>query len=169
MSDQYLSEIRIFSFGFAPKGWAQCNGQLMSIAQNQALFALLLNTYGGNGTTNFALPDLRGRVPLHFGALQGGGNYNQGQVGGSASVTVTTASMPQHNHQVNAAPNGNTNAGSNTAVPGGGATGYGSSPDTAMNSAIVGNAGGSQPHENRQPYLVLNFCMAITGIFPSRN
>lgn len=169
MPDQYLSEIRIFSFGFAPKGWAQCDGQILSISQNAALFALIGTIYGGNGQTTFGLPDLRGRVPLHFGTLQGGGNYTQGQTGGSAAVTLTISTMPQHNHLVNANPNGNASVGSSTAVPGGGASGYGSSPNTAMNPAMVGNAGSSQSHDNRQPYLVVNFCISTTGIFPSRN
>ncbi|HTS49343.1 MAG TPA: tail fiber protein [Bryobacteraceae bacterium] len=169
MSDQYVSEIRLFSFSFAPKGWAQCNGQLLSISQNAALFALLGTMYGGNGQSTFGLPDLRGRVPLHFGSLQGGGTYLQGQTGGAASVTITTQTMPSHNHLVNANSNGNANAGSNTAVPGGGVSGYGASPDTAMNPAMVGNAGSNQPHGNTQPYLVLNFCISLTGIFPSRN
>lgn len=169
MSEQYLSEIRIFSFDFAPKGWAQCNGQILSIAQNQALFALFGTIYGGNGVTTFALPDLRGRVPLHFGQLQGGSSYTQGQTGGSASVTLSISTMPQHTHLVNANSNGNVNAGASNAVPGGGASGYGSSPDTAMNPAMIGSNGSSQAHNNTQPYLVVNFCIALVGIFPSRN
>lgn len=169
MADWYLSEIRIFSFNFAPRGWAQCNGQTLSIQQNQALFALIGTAYGGNGTTTFALPDLRGRVPLHFGQQSGGQVYTEGQVGGATSVTLTIATMPQHNHLVNANAAGNVNTGSNTAVPGGGATGYGNSPNTAMNPAMVGNNGSSQSHPNMQPYLVVNFCIALTGIFPSRN
>jgi microcystin-dependent protein len=169
MSDQYLSEIRLFSFGSAPRGWAQCNGQLLSISQNAALFSLLGTTYGGDGRTTFGLPDLRGRVPLHFGSLAGGGFYTQGQTGGSATVPVTTATLPQHTHLVNANGNGDVSAGSNATLPGGGATGYGNGTATAMNPAIVGNIGGSQPHENRQPYLALNYCIAVVGIFPSRN
>lgn len=169
MSEQYLSEIRLFSFGFAPKGWAQCNGQTLSIQQNAALFSLLGTTFGGNGTTTFNLPDLRGRVPLHFGQLLGGSYYTEGEVAGAATVTINNSTMPQHNHLVNVNSTSTNSSGSNTTVPGGGVNAYGTSPNTPMNPAMIGNTGNSLPHDNRQPYLVLNFCIALVGIFPSRN
>ena len=172
MAEPFLSEIRIFSFNFAPQGWAKCNGQLLPINQNQALFALLGITYGGNGQTNFALPDLRDRVPIHFGA-----GFDLGQRAGEASHTVTISEMPQHNHPVNAvSPPDSTN---NTNLPGGnflsnsapaeiyssaGAPGL-----VAMIPGTVTNVGGSQPHQNMQPFLTLNFCIALQGIFPSQN
>ncbi len=166
MAEPFLSEIRIFSFNFAPKGWAQCNGQLLPINQNQALFSLLGVTYGGNGQTTFALPNLRGQVPIHDG-----GGFTLGQTGGSASVTLTQQSMPQHLHF----GQGTTNSSGNVATPGnallasGGVTVY-SPPSSlvALDPTSVTNVGGSQAHENRQPYLVLNFCIALQGIFPSQ-
>lgn len=170
MSEQYLSEIRMVAFNFPPKGWAFCNGQILSIQQNQALFSILGTTYGGNGQTTFALPNLQGRVPLHFGSSPQGGSYTLGQIAGEPAVTLISSQMPAHTHQVKANSGANTNAASNTAVPGGGgAPGYGSATDTAMNPQIVGMTGGSQPHNNMQPYLVINFCIALVGIFPSRN
>lgn len=165
MSDQYLSEIRMFSFGFPPRGWAFCNGQILQINQNQALFALIGTTYGGNGQTTFALPNLQGRVPLHMGS-----GYVEGQTAGETAVTITTQTLPAHTHMVQANSGASTNLPSNSAVPGGGgAEGYGTPPNSSMNPAIVGFAGGSQPHTNMQPFLVINFCIAVTGIFPSRN
>src|SRR5262245_29768409 len=107
MSEAYIGELRIFGFGFAPKGWALCNGQTMSIAQNQALFSLLGTTYGGNGTTTFNLPNLQGLVATHFGQLQGGGNYVQGQAGGNTTVSLAAAQIPQHNHFLSAVVGGN--------------------------------------------------------------
>jgi microcystin-dependent protein len=164
MADPYLGEIRIFSFNFAPKGWAMCNGQLLAINQFQALFALLGTTYGGNGTQNFALPNLQGQVPVHFGS-----GFTQGQTGGEASHTLITSEMPAHTHIVS----GNSTA--NTASPAGDtwatapANAYATTASGAMLPSAIGQAGGSQPHENRQPYLVLNVCIAMVGIFPSRN
>ena len=165
MSEPFLSEIRIMSFNFAPKGWAMCNGQFLPINQNQALFALLGTTYGGNGQTTFALPDFRTRVPVHEG--QG---FTLGQAADQNAHTVTMSEMPQHIHFA---------AGSNTAgdtvLPAGGVlantTGVyaGASALTALTSSSVTNIGGSQPHENRQPYLALTFCIALIGIFPSQN
>jgi microcystin-dependent protein len=163
----FLAEIRILSFNFPPKGWAQCNGQLLPINQNQALFALLGTTYGGNGQTNFALPDLRGRVPMYTGH-----GHTLGEKAGETAHTLSAQEMPQHTH----APVATSAAGSQT-TPGGGylARAAGSVyaiPDgnmTAMNAASLPAVGGSQPHENMQPYLVLNFCIALLGIFPSRN
>jgi len=169
MANQFLSEIRIFAFGMVPRGWVQCNGQALSIAQNAALFALVGTTYGGDGIQNFKLPNLQGRVPLHFGN-GGGGNYTTGQTAGEVNVTLNLQQLPQHTHLVQGNSTADASAASSTTVPGGGgAAGYGAPPNTAMNPAVVGTAGNSQAHPNMQPYLVLNFCIALTGIFPSRN
>ena len=181
MSDQFVAEIRIFGFNFAPTGWAQCNGQLLPISQNTALFSLLGTTYGGNGTTNFALPDLRTMVPAHLG--QG---YVQGEVLGEYSHTLIQSEMPQHLHFLRADA---TNAGTaNVSAAAAGASfgqTYGKpssgspiafnmystvlTPMAPMAPQVLGTAGGSQPHENRQPFLTLNICIALQGIFPSRN
>ncbi len=170
MASPFLSEIRIFAFGAIPKGWAQCNGQILAISSNQALFALIGTFYGGDGVRNFQLPNLQGRVPLHWGTSIQAYSYVIGQVAGEASVTLNLQELPQHTHLVQGSSTANASAGSNTAVPGGGgASGYGTPPNSAMNPAIVGTAGSSQPHSNMQPYLALNFCIALTGIFPSRN
>jgi microcystin-dependent protein len=168
-----MSEIRIMSFNFAPKGWAQCNGQLMPINQNQALFSLLGTMYGGNGQTTFGLPNLQRQVPVHVGSNPA----NQGQPGGKDFETLSIAEMPAHPHTLNAS---NTQANQATLVtpPGNtpnilaavtGAQYAGVSSLTTLIPDTVTNAGGSQPHENRQPFLVLNFCIAIQGTFPSRN
>lgn len=163
MSEPFLGELRLFAFGFAPKGWAMCNGQLLTIAQNQALFSLLGTTYGGNGQTTYALPDLRGRVPMHMG-----GGFNQGQAAGQERHTVTIQEMPAHNHLVNAST-ANGNAADPTMLAQF-SNGYGAPASlTTLHPATVANTGGSQPHENRQPLLVLNWCIALQGIFPSRN
>lgn len=165
MGTPFLSEIRILTFNFAPKGWALCNGQLMSVSQNAALFALIGTTYGGNGITNFALPNLQASVPLHFGP-----SFALGQSGGERSHTLTVNEMPLHTHSV---------AGSTTAasdpIPVGNLLSaannlYGPLANpTTIAAATVGNGGGSQAHDNQQPYTVLNFCIALVGIFPSRN
>lgn len=166
MSEPYLSEIKIFAFNYPPKGWAFCNGQLLPINQNQALFALLGTMYGGNGQTNFALPDLRGRVAIHKG-----GPYTQGQAAGQEAHTLTIPEMPQHNHFVNASP-----ATVNQPYPTGNlwAAGashpdFGARGDTAMSAGSIVATGGSQAHENRSPFLTLNFCIALQGVFPSPN
>jgi microcystin-dependent protein len=170
MAEPFLSEIRIASFNFAPKGWANCDGQLLPINQNQALFSLLGTTYGGNGTTNFALPDFRARVPMHVG-----NGHTLGERGGEASHTLTQSEMPQHTHVLNASQ---TDA--NSPQPASPAPNilarsvnnfYGP-PDANLSPLVPGtvsNVGGSQPHENRQPFLVLGFIIALQGIFPSRN
>ncbi len=183
MAEPFLGEIRIMSFDFAPKGWAMCNGQLLPINQNQALFALLGTMYGGNGQTNFALPNMQSRVPVHVGP-----GFTQGQSLGEAAHTVTVAEMPAHAHNLSGKaatadastdlrpiPPGPDKAlaqafaqqsdGSKVPVNiyGGGAASGAMAPQT------IGNTGGSQPHENRQPYLGVNICIALQGIFPSRN
>jgi microcystin-dependent protein len=165
MAEPFLSEIRIMSFNFAPKGWALCNGQLLPINQNQALFSLLGTTYGGNGQTTFALPNLQARVPIHFGA-----GFSLGETGGEQAHTVTMAEMPTHVH---AALGSSTDG--NASLPGGNvlataANAYGAAASlTTLVPGTVTNVGGSQPHTNLQPYLVLTFCIALQGIFPSQN
>jgi microcystin-dependent protein len=169
MAEPFLSEIRIMSFQFAPKGWALCNGQLLPINQNQALFSLLGTTFGGNGQTNFALPDLRGRAPIHAGS-----GHTLGERAGEPAHTLSIAELPQHTHLAQGTSNNGTAA---TPAPAGSA-GYAQSPTSiygaaatpvAMSPSTSGNTGGGQPHENRQPSLVLNFCIALQGIFPSPN
>jgi microcystin-dependent protein len=166
MSSPYLGEVKIFSFNFPPRGWAFCNGQLMSIQQNQALFAVIGTTYGGNGVNNFQLPNLQGRLPYHAG-----NGYVQGQVGGAEFHTLLTTEMPTHNHAVNASSAAASDQGAPTNNLWVAQTGnsYSSSGGAAMAGAAITQAGGGQPHENRPPYLVLNFCIALSGIFPSRN
>ena len=172
MAEPFLGEIRIFSFDYAPQGWAMCNGQFLPINQNQALFSLLGTMYGGNGQTTFALPDLRGKVPNHIG--QG---LTQGQTGCEISHTLSILEMTTHLHTVSsnhAVVGAATNA--TVGVPTGnfwansGKSMYStSSPgNSAMHPSAVTNVGGSQPHTNMEPYLVLNFCIALIGVFPSR-
>jgi microcystin-dependent protein len=171
MTEPYIGEIRLFPYNFAPRGWAFCQGQILAIAQNTALFSLLGTTYGGNGQTTFALPDLRGRVPNSAGQGPGLSNYTLGEQGGSENVTLIAQQMPAHNHPI--AVN---NSGANTGRPSGAYPGqtsgntYAPSPDgSTLAPQAVGNAGNSQPHENRPPYLTLNYCIALEGIYPSRN
>jgi len=169
MSEPFLSEIKIMSFNFPPKGWALCNGQFLPINQNQALFALLGTTYGGNGQTTFALPNLRGRVPIHMG-----NGHTLGEAAGSTAVTVNIQQLPTHIHLVQAS----TAIGTMDLPPGGamlaqssGQFLYGPAAGnlTQMAPNSVSSVGGSQPHNNMEPYLVLNFCIALQGIFPSQN
>ncbi len=165
MTTPFIAEIRIFSFNFPPKGWAFCNGQLLPINQNQALFSLLGTTYGGDGQTNFGLPDLRSRVPFHFG-----NGHTLGERAGEEAHTLTNPEMPQHTHS----PVGSS-ATANAAAPTGNlwatltSAGYAPSSNTTLNPASITNSGGSQAHNNLSPLLVLNFCIALQGIFPSRN
>ena len=167
MSEPFLAEIKIISWNFPPKGWAFCNGQLLPINQNQALFSLLGTTYGGNGQTNFALPDFRGRIPVHMGS-----GFAEGQKGGEEFHTLNVAEMPAHNHIVSAstvADSANTNAPTNNFPTTDPINAYRAASNTTLAPLSVSNVGGSQPHENRQPFLVLNFIIALVGIFPSRN
>jgi microcystin-dependent protein len=168
VSDQYLGEIRIFGFNFAPTGWALCNGQLMSIQQNSALFALLGTFYGGNGTQTFALPDLQGRMPLHTGV-----NYPQGMYSGEQNHTLTIQELPQHTHQaVATASDATTPSGSGNTWARNNANPYVAAPPPSavtMAAGALTPAGQSQPHNNLHPYLTVTFCIALVGIFPSRN
>jgi microcystin-dependent protein len=168
MAEPFLSEIRIMSFSFAPKGWAMCNGQLLPINQNQPLFSLLGTTYGGDGRVNFALPDLRARTPIHFGS-----GHTLGERAGEQAHTLTISELPQHIHLFNATSNVATASNPTNAMILGQAAGsflY-SAPTSlaAMNPAAVGNTGGSQAHQNMQPFLTLTFCIALQGIFPSQS
>jgi microcystin-dependent protein len=163
MADPFLGEIRPFAFGVIPRGWLPCEGQVLPINQNQALFSLLGTTYGGNGVNTFQLPDLRGRLPL--GSSQ---NYPPGTVGGEATHTLTVNETPAHTHMVQAS----SATGTLSTLQGNywaGAMNYAAAPDTAMAPDAIGAAGQSQPHENMQPYMAVSFCIATNGIFPSRN
>jgi microcystin-dependent protein len=174
MANPFLGEIRMFGGNFAPVGWALCNGQLLSIAQNTALFSLLGTTYGGNGTTTFALPDLRARVPIHAGQGVGLSSYTLGEQTGAESVTLTVAQLPAHNHIVNGVASGGNQASPAGGLPAVESTGTSldysnASPNASMNSAMLSNTGSNQPHLNIQPVLCVNFIIALQGIFPSRN
>ncbi|HWY25429.1 MAG TPA: tail fiber protein [Nevskia sp.] len=177
MSDQFVAEIRIFPFNFAPKGWAFCDGQLMAISQNTALFSLLGTTYGGDGKSNFALPNLQGCAPVNAGQGPGLSLYSLGQTGGNAGVTLLGTEMPSHAHSMSvssslarfSAPGPNAALGRSAD----GLVAYTSQYDASAlgyaSSGELGGAGGSQPHNNMMPYLGLNFCIALQGIFPSRS
>ncbi len=172
MAEPFLSEIRIFSFVFAPKGWALCNGQLLQINQNQALFSLLGTTYGGDGQTTFGLPNLQSRVPIHFG-----NGHTLGEVGGEQAHTLSTAELATHLHGftgstavVSAAANATQIPPTNNYWANSGKSVYSTVPGNAtMSPQAVTNTGGSQAHLNMQPFLVLSFCIALQGIFPSQN
>jgi|SRR5205085_8392753 len=164
MSTPFLSEIKIMSFNFAPKGWAQCNGQFLPINQNQALFSLLGTTYGGNGQTTFALPDLRGNVPIHMG-----NGHALGEAAGTTSVTINQQTMAQHLHLLQASSTNGDSAFANNTVLAPALNLYGPPSNlTTLDPSSVSNVGGSQAHNNMMPYLVLNFCIALQGIFPSQ-
>ena len=167
MSSPFLGEIRPFGFNFNPRGWLACQGQILSIAQNPALFALLGTQYGGNGTTTFALPDLRGRVPMGQGAGPGLTNRLMGELGGEENHTLTTGEMPAHSHTLGVS---STLATNNSPAGGFPAQTRGPTYSSSTDSTISGNVtGGGLAHNNLQPYLVVNYCIAIQGIFPSRN
>ena len=174
MAEPFLGQILLFAGNFEIRGWAFCNGQLMSIAENSALFSLLGTTYGGDGQVTFALPDLRGRAPLHYGPTPGPGlsPYVEGQVGGSESVTLSQGQLPVHNHTVTAGVSGSPPSSSR---PSGAVYASSTMFDSAANAGgslgavAVANAGGNGPHNNMQPYLAINYVIALEGIYPSRN
>ena len=165
MSDPYLGEVRMFAFDFAPRNWAKCDGELLPIEQNQALFSILSTTYGGDGRTDFALPDLRGRTPLHKG-----NGISLGQYDGEEGVALTTTEIPAHTHTAHTA---SANAGSNDPTDrllAQTANLYGAASNlVSMASTAIGSTGGGQEHNNMQPYLVINFCISMAGTFPPRN
>ncbi|MGZ3837493.1 MAG: phage tail protein [Flavisolibacter sp.] len=169
MATPYIGEIRLFGGNFAPFGWAFCNGQLLSIAENSALFNLIGTTYGGDGQNTFALPDLQGRVPLHMGTGPGLSAFVIGESGGTETETLTVSQIPSHTHVVSAAasgqsdnPAGNVWGGSTGGLP------YSASPGTlTMNAGSIQASGGSQPHENMTPFLVVSYIIAIEGVYPS--
>jgi microcystin-dependent protein len=180
MAQPYIGEIRCFGFTFAPYGWMFCNGQLLDISLYNPLYSILGTIYGGNGTTNFALPNLQGQVPMHWGNGAGGFTTVIGEVQGVSSVTLTTSQIPQHNHTIvtGEVPSGGTVE--RTPTPSSTAYISNSAPDGLFSDSAaaltatfspkaIGFQGSSQPHENMQPYLVMNFCIAVDGIFPSRN
>lgn len=182
MSEPFLGQITVYPYTFPPTGWADCNGQLLPISQYSALFSLLGTQYGGNGTTNFALPDLQGRVPVGQGQLPGGSNYVMGEMAGLEAVTLAIPTMPQHTHGLSASTaNGSTNnpSGMILATPQvGGGRGQQSDkgniynpapPSTPLIPTSVAPAGGSQPHNNIQPSLALRYCIALQGVFPARS
>ncbi len=166
MAEPFLGEIKIVSFNFPPKGWAFCDGQLLPINQNQALFSILGTTYGGNGIQTFALPNLQGRVPVHIG-----NGVALGESAGETAHTLTIPETPAHSHVPVASSNtpNATSPASNTWASNTGFSPYATTPNEAMSSRAINPTGGSQPHENMPPYLVLNFVIALQGIFPSQN
>lgn len=176
MSEFFIGQIMMAGFNFAPKYWALCNGQLLPIAQNQALFSLLGTQYGGNGTTNFALPDLRSRTPVGYASSVDPGwqppAIQIGQTGGVENVTLLTTNLPSHTHSANATTtNGTTRNPTNAIYANTTASLHGpaSGPAVPLNPSTLAPAGGNQPHSNVQPYTTINFCIALSGIFPSRN
>jgi microcystin-dependent protein len=170
--DPFVAEIRIFPFGFAPQGWAACDGQLMPIAQNTALFSLLGTSYGGDGKSTYALPDLGGRAAIHQGQAPGLSSYDLGQTGGTETVQLLQSELPSHGHTLG----GDSFDPADTNVPSPnasyalstGGTLYQSTPDSALSDNALAPAGGGQPHNNLQPYLTLNFNIALLGVFPQR-
>lgn len=177
MSEPFLAEVRLMGFNFAPRGWAFCDGQILPINQNQSLYSLLGTIYGGDGRTSFALPDLRGRTPIHVGNSNGGEEHELGQKGGEEAITLSTVEMPSHDHTAQAANSeaNQNNSGGNILAAASASTFnlYISETSTPtrqpITSSTVTNVGGSQSHNNMQPYFAVNFCIALQGLFPSRN
>lgn len=173
MSDPFVAEIRIFGFNFAPTGWAQCDGQILPISQNTALFSLLGTMYGGNGQSTFALPDLQGSVPMFWGQGQGLSLYDEGQTGGSDTVTLLQSEMPAHSHTWTASNQDGTDQSPVAELMAGGVGGVSTyaapSAIKQMSPNTIAPAGGDQPHNNLMPYLTLNFCIALQGVFPPRS
>jgi microcystin-dependent protein len=182
MSDPFIGEIRTFGFNFAPRGWFQCNGQLLPISGYSPLFAIIGTTYGGNGTTNFALPNMQCQVPMHWGTGPSGFSTVLGEVQGTPSVTLMQTQIPLHTHTISVAalppgPNPERSAGPNTSgtsyiAESGGSFIFQSAPatpNTAFSTSTILPSGSTVPHENRQPFLAVNFCIAYEGVFPTRN
>jgi microcystin-dependent protein len=169
MATPYIGEIRSVGFNFAPQGWSFCDGTVLSIAENEALFALLGTTYGGDGQTTFALPDLRGRIPLHQGSNLGT-NYVVGESGGAETVTLSEQQMPPHSHTIGAVSStGNSNTPSGAVFAASAEEQYAGAANTTLANSIVQSVGGGQPHDNRIPYLCVTFIISLFGVFPSRN
>jgi microcystin-dependent protein len=158
--EPFIGQIMLFAGNFAPRGWALCNGQLLAIAQYSALFSILGTTYGGNGQTTFALPDLRGRAPIHFGQGPGLSNYDLGQHGGAESVTLTPANLPPHTHGLQFAPDASGDPANGIAA---------AATSEKLHAGATQVAGAGQPFDNRAPYTVMNYCIALEGIYPSRS
>lgn len=173
MADPFVAEIRIFGFNFAPRGWATCDGQLLPLSQNTALFSLLGTTYGGNGKSNFALPNMAGNVPMHWGQSTTGTLYDLGQASGAASVTLLQSEIPVHNHNIQVAADiatENSPAPNRVLTTSNNGSMYApfAAPLVTMAPQALGVTGGSLPHNNLQPYLTLMFCIALQGVFPPR-
>ncbi|MDP3913847.1 MAG: tail fiber protein [Bacteroidota bacterium] len=175
MSSSFIGEIKMFGGNFAPNGWALCDGQLLPIAENEALFALIGTTYGGNGETTFALPDLRGRIPVHSGQGSGLSNRTLSEQFGSETTSLTVNQIPPHNHSILDSPSvGNSTGVSNSTIAAGTIGRVYTNDNTPanlgdMNAGTIANTGGSQPHDNLMPYLCINFIISLFGIFPSQN
>ena len=175
--DPFIGQIMMFGGNFAPRGWAMCNGQLLDISQNAALFSILGTTYGGDGRTTFGLPDLRGRLPMHFGQGPGLSNHNLGQKGGAETVTLNESQLPGHNHGMAGSTSAATSRSPAGAFPASAFVDgvrtavetYGTSSDTTLNAGVITPSGGGQAHDNMPPFGVINFVIALQGIFPSRN
>ena len=170
MSSPFVGEVRLVGFTFAPVDWNLCDGSILAISANPTLYNLIGTIYGGNGQTTFGLPDLRGRVPVHQGTLAGGSNYPLGQMGGVESVTLSLNQIPKHNHQFqcNSSSQGATAAPNNATVGGGPEVYRSSTPAAAMNQGAISFSGSGLPHENRQPFLAMNWVIALAGVYPSQ-
>jgi microcystin-dependent protein len=168
MSNPYVGEIRLVGFNFAPLGWAMCDGQILAIAQNDVLFQLLGTTYGGDGVSTFALPDLRGRIPIHMGQGPGTSSYVLGETGGTETVTLASSQLPSHTHTVAAAAGGNDSSASSDMPASGGPDLYARAAGGAPSMSVM-PTGGNQPHDNMAPFVAMNFVIALNGVFPSSN
>ena len=173
MSDPFVAEVRIFPLSFAPRGWAFCNGQILPLSQNTALFSLIGTTYGGDGKSNFALPNMQGSAPMHPGQGPGLSQHELGETGGSSTVTLLQSNMPSHGHQMNAEGRLDANKGAPSQTTAFSLTNAGKPYQTSTNNVTmapttIAPAGNNQPHNNMMPYLTLNFCISLLGVYPSR-